>query len=400
MANRGQTPIGHSWQPSLASAARRADNARMLEDLRRGAALAALVRAEARAALLRSGLRSGLFAALREWTPVSAFVASQRLDPELAAAWLAALEAHGDVERERDGSRWRLAGLARWLVESPDADAASAALEQSAYGYAPVLAHIPELMQSERRPQWGVREDALRTARASRLGERRALAALHRIPGARRARRILDIGCGEGRMLAGLLARYRDALGTGIELDASVAERAQEWLEAAHVQRRGELRVGDFFELELSFSFDLALLNNNLHYFAEARWPALFARVHEHLAPGGLLAIQTPVLVDGAFARLSGARATLATFDLFLRAHANLAPLPEPERLEAALRSAGFAEIGARGILPGGALRYVWARKTADARELASIPSTRPDSLAPSAEPARAVAASSLLKPS
>ncbi|HEU4431184.1 MAG TPA: class I SAM-dependent methyltransferase, partial [Myxococcota bacterium] len=214
-------------------------------------------------------------------------------------------------------------------------------------------------------------------------------------------RRILDIGCGEGRMLAGLLARYRDALGIGIELDASVAERAQEWLEAAHVQRRGEVRVGDFFQLELSTSFDLALLNNNLHYFAEARWPALFARVHEHLAPGGLLAIQTPVLVDGPLARLSGARATLATFDLFLRAHSNLAPLPEPERLEAALRGAGFVEIGARGVVPGGALRYVWARRAASAGELESIPSARPGPLtAGAAEPARAVAASSLLKPS
>ncbi|HEU4427995.1 MAG TPA: hypothetical protein VFT98_04530, partial [Myxococcota bacterium] len=129
----------------------------MLEDLRRGAALAALVRAEARAALLRSGLRSGLFVALREWTSVAALVSSQQLDPELAAAWLAALEAHGDAERERDGSRWRLAGLARWLLESADGDAASAALDQSAYGHAPVLAHIPELMQSARRPQWGAR---------------------------------------------------------------------------------------------------------------------------------------------------------------------------------------------------------------------------------------------------
>jgi SAM-dependent methyltransferase len=371
----------------------------MLEDWRGGAALAALVRAEARAALLRSGLRSGLFAALKEWTSAAALASSQGLEPELASAWLAALEAHGDAERERNGSRWRLCGLARWLLEGRDADAAQAALEQSAYGYAAVLAHIPELMQSARRPEWGAREDALRTARASRLGERRALAALHRIPGAKKARRILDIGCGEGRMLAGLLVRYRDALGTGIELDASVAERAQESLEAAHVQRRGEVRVGDFFSLELACGFDLALLNHNLHYFAEARWLALFARVHEHLVPGGLLAIQTPVLVDGALARLSGVRATLATFDLFLRAHANLAPLPNPERLDAALRGAGFVETGARAILPGGALRYVWARKATDARAASLAPS------APrTAEPERAsapahAAASSLLKP-
>ncbi len=333
----------------------------MLDDLRHSAALAALMRAEGRAALLRSGLRSGLFVALREWTSADSLATSQALDKHLAGAWLIALEAHGLVERE--GENFRVTGLARWLLEGPDADAASAALDQSAYAYAPVLSHIPELMQSERRPTWGSREDALRTARASRLGERRALAALQRIPGAKRVRRILDIGCGEAHMLAKLLARYRDALGTGVELDASVAERAQETLEAAHVQRRAEIRVGDFFNAELSHSFDLALLNNNLHYFDEARWPALFARIAEHLAPGGLVAVQTPVLPDGRFARLSGMRATLASFDLFLRAHANLSGLPDPARLEAALRGAGFAQVGTQAILPGGGLRYVWGRK-------------------------------------
>ena len=80
--------------------------------------------------------------------------------------------------------------------------------------------------------------------------------------------------------------------------------------------------------------------------------------------PLPFVAIQTPVLSDGAFARFSGMRATLATFDLFLRAHANLSGLPDLARLEAALRGAGFAEVGAQPILAGGGLRYVWAKKS------------------------------------
>ncbi len=331
----------------------------MLDDLRHGAALAALMRAEARAALLRSGLRSGLFAALREWTTADSLAAAQSLDKRLCHAWLTALEAHGLTER--DGERLRVAGLARWMLEGPDADAAAAALDQSAYAHAPVLSHLPELMQSARRPVWGSREESLRTARLARLGERRALAALHRIPGVRRARRILDVGCGEGHALARLLARYRDALGTGVERDASVAERARGTLEAAHVQRRGEIRAGDFFATELPYGFGLALLRNDLHTFEEARWPALFARIAEHLAPGGLVAIQTPVLPDGVLARLSGRRASLATFDLFLRAHANLSGLPDLAVLASALRGAGFARIGTHPIAPGGGDLFVWA---------------------------------------
>jgi len=339
----------------------------MFEDLRHGAALAALIRAEGRAALLRSGARSGLFAALREWTRADALAAAHGLDAQLCAAWLAALEAHGLVERR--GDELRIAGLARWLVDGAYADAACASLEQSAYAYAPVLSHLPELMQGAPRPQWGARADALRTARASRLSERRAIAALHRIPGAKKARRILDIGCGEGHFLARILARHRDALGTGVEIDASVADRAQEALDAAHVQRRAEIRAGDFFAVELPHAFDLALLNNNLHYFDEARWPSLFARIADHLAPGGLVAIQTPLLAEGAVARLLGVCATLATFDLFLRAHDNLAPLPDVARLDAALHAAGFADVGYEPILPGGALRFVWARKGAASAE-------------------------------
>jgi SAM-dependent methyltransferase len=249
------------------------------------------------------------------------------------------------------------------MLAGPDADAACAVLDQSAYAYAPVLSHLPELMQSGRRPEWVGREEALRTARASRLGERRAFVALQRIPGVRKARRVIDIGCGEAQLLARLLARYRDALGTGLELDASVAERAAANLEAAHVQRRGEIVAGDFFSAELPHGFDLALLSNNLHYFAEARWPALFARVLGHLAPGGVLAIQTPLRDGSLVARVLGVDASLASFDLFLRAHANLAGLPDPLALEAALRGAGFAELGSEAILPAGALRWVWARR-------------------------------------
>ena len=342
----------------------------MLDDLRHGAALASLIRAEGRAALLRAGLRSGLFEALRTPQSPEALAASHGLERELCAAWLRALEAHGLVVRR--GDTFRLGGFVRWLLLGPDADACAAALDQSAYAYVPVLSHLPELMQGAPLPEWGGREEALRTARASRLSERRALAALDKIPDAKLARRILDIGCGEAHTLARLLARYRDALGTGLELDASVAERAEGVLAAAHVQRRAEIRVESFLSAELPNGFDLALLNNNLHYFAEADWPALFARVFAHLAPGGLFAIQTPVLDGGALSRALGIHATLASFDVFLRAHTNLAGLPDAAALDAALRGAGFAEIGAVPILPGGALRYVWARKPAAAAAVAN----------------------------
>ena len=77
-----------------------------------------------------------------------------------------------------------------------------------------------------------------------------------------------------------------------------------------------------------------------------------------------MLAIQTPVLQEGALARLTGMAATAALFDLFLHCHGNLSGLPDPTDLQVRLRAAGFAQVGSVSIVPGGALRYVWARRS------------------------------------
>jgi hypothetical protein len=55
--------------------------------------------------------------------------------------------------------------------------------------------------------------------------------------------------------------------------------------------------------------------------------------------------------------------ATSALFDLFLRSHENLYGLPDPVDLQVRLRAAGFARVGSVSIVPGGALRYVWAAR-------------------------------------
>jgi cyclopropane fatty-acyl-phospholipid synthase-like methyltransferase len=192
--------------------------------------------------------------------------------------------------------------------------------------------------------------------------ERRALDVLARIPAARRARRVLDIGCGQATYLAGLLTRYRDAHGLGVERDPSVADAARRVLREAEVSRRAEVRVGDFNTLALNTgSYDLALLNNNLHYFAPEERVALFRRIREHLRPGGVLAIQTAVVRESRLSRALGSAGLVATFDLFLRAHRNLHGLPEPAEVEAQLREAGFEGVHEAAVSPDGVAVYLWA---------------------------------------
>lgn len=323
--------------------------------------LARVLRGATELALLRAGLELGLFEALR--TPQSAERLADRLGlaSDLVAAWLRASEAHGLLRTE--GDAFALGAFTRWLLDAPEAASLQATLDQAALAWLPRLASLPEWMKGAERPAWGSPEEARRAASVSRLLERRALAALGRVPGASRARRVLDVGCGQGTYLAGFLARHREARGVGIELDPEVAEEARRTLEEAQVSRRGEIRVGDFLALELGGGFDLALLNQSLHYFAPAARASLFLRICDQLAPGGVLAIQTAVATRDRVSRWLGTAASVATFDLFLRCHRNLYGLPDPEALCRMLREAGFDQVGQVAVVSGGSTRFVWARR-------------------------------------
>ena len=314
--------------------------------------------------LLRTGIQLGLFESLRQPKTGNQLVQDSQLAPDLLQAWLRAAEAQGlvRVTRERDRA-YQVDGLARWLLETPRSKSLVAVLDQLVERYGPLFERMPELLLGAERSDFGNREDADRAAEASRLIERRALEALARIPGVRGAKRVLDIGCGHGSYLVGLLLHYRDAHGLGIEQDADVAEIAVRNLREADLVRRSEVRVGEFMALDLDAgSFDLILLNNNLHYFAPNDRDALFRRIYSRLVPGGVLAIQLPVISDRSVARITGLTATTAAFDLYLRAHSDLYGLPDLPELHSDLCEAGFATVGETAFLPGGAGRYVWGK--------------------------------------
>jgi len=332
-----------------------------LDQIRQVRRLTGIIQAHMRLPLLRTGLQRGLFEELR--SPLTASELAERLEltPDLVASWLRASHAHRLV-RCKEG-RYQIGSLVRWMLDAEEAPAIRAILDQAALTYAPRLDEVHQLMGAAERPEFGAPEEALRTAAASRLMERRALEALARVPRVRVARRVLDIGCGYGTYLAGFLSHYRDANGLGIELDSAVAEEARRTLREAEVSRRGEIRVGDFMTLDLAVgSYDLVLLNNNLYYFSPDQRRSLFERALGCLTGHGVFALQTPIATAGRITRALGGDQTTATFDLFLRAHRNLHGLPDPDELFSDLREAGFEEMGQISIVPGGSLRYFWAR--------------------------------------
>jgi SAM-dependent methyltransferase len=337
-----------------------------LRDHLRQRRFARMLSSLSRVGLLRTGFQLGLFEALRE--PQSGERLADRLGlaPELVDAWLRAAQSHGLLSRShgRGGGEYRLGGLARWLLEAPESESLLAWLDLAVESYGPSLERLPALMQGAELPEFGSVPDMERAVAGARLFEQRALEALRRIPGARAARRLLDIGCGDGSYLTAFLLRHREAHALGIERHPEIAERALVRFREAGIDRRAELRVGDFTSMDLPEGcFDLVLLNHTLHYFGEDEHEALFRRALDHLCPGGVLAVLIPVLTRHPAARAAGLSEVMAAFDLFLRGHRNLHGLPDLLELRAVLERVGFASVGETPVLPGGSLVYLWGAR-------------------------------------
>jgi SAM-dependent methyltransferase len=326
------------------------------------AELGRLTRAALSLELIRTGLAAGLFETLAEPCGADELAESRGLAPDLCSAWLRAAHANGLVEYR--AGRYRSGGLGRWLLTS-EGDAAAAWRDEVALGQLPLLRELPGLMAGAPRPSLAERDPARQGLARQRFAAR-ALAALAQVPGARGARRILEVGCGDGRFLAQLLSRYRDSLGLGVERDAALAERARERLREARVERRADVWSGDVLSEDLpAGDWELVLLNQVLPHFAEDERDMLFARLRARMSPRGVLVIQTPVLATGLLARASGAAASTALLDLVLRADGALHPLPDPNELQVRLRREGYSRVGSVPVLPGGTWCQVWATREA-----------------------------------
>jgi SAM-dependent methyltransferase len=92
---------------------------------------------------------------------------------------------------------------------------------------------------------------------------------------------VLELGCGTGAMLSGLAYRYEV---TGVDRSPEMLQIAADKLPAHRLVQADitQVRLGQRFDVVLCV-FDTL---NHLPSFAD--WQAMFERVHEHLAEGGL----------------------------------------------------------------------------------------------------------------
>ncbi|GAA4141870.1 class I SAM-dependent methyltransferase [Leifsonia shinshuensis] len=108
--------------------------------------------------------------------------------------------------------------------------------------------------------------------------------ALAELAGDVAGRRVLDVGCGSGPILADLLER--GAIVTGIDSSAGMLEQAR-----ARLGDAVDLRVADLAE-PLPFeddTFDDVVASQVLHYLKD--WAPCLAELHRVLKPGGRLIV-------------------------------------------------------------------------------------------------------------
>jgi tRNA (cmo5U34)-methyltransferase len=103
-----------------------------------------------------------------------------------------------------------------------------------------------------------------------------------------RVARVLDLGTGDGRLLALVCRRHMGADGVGIDSSQPMLARARERFSAG---TQVKLAVHDLNEpLTPSAPFDVVVSGLAIHHLRDKRKRALFGEIHELLIPGGIFA--------------------------------------------------------------------------------------------------------------
>ena len=173
-----------------------------------------------------------------------------------------------------------------------------------------------------------------------------------RLPGDPRS--LLDIGGGHGWYAAQLCRRYPRLTATVLDLPGS-AEIGREIIARAGMGDRVKHRDGDATSDDLGSGYDSVLCFNLVHHLTPDQIASLFRRIHEALAPGGVLAVMD------AFADPARRKSAAANFlGLFVYLSSG-SQVHTPAELHGWLRQAGFGIPSRTRILrvPGQAMYVV-----------------------------------------
>ena len=137
--------------------------------------------------------------------------------------------------------------------------------------------------------------------------------------------RVLDLGCGSGRLTAWLHRRLGARETLGIDSSAAMLSQSAEQRDEAAGLRFVEADIADY---QPDARFDLVFSNAALQWLPDHE--SLFPRVAEWVAPGGQLAVQMPANFDhpshATAARLAAEEPFATALEGWLRTDPVLAP--------------------------------------------------------------------------
>ncbi|MEJ2590349.1 MAG: class I SAM-dependent methyltransferase [Candidatus Thiodiazotropha sp.] len=247
------------------------------------------------------GHRTGLFDAMSELPPSThqAIAAQSGLDERYVQEWLGAVVTGGIVHYDPATDRYRLPAQHAALLTRAAAPDNIAVFAQ----YIGVLGGVEDRIVDCFRQGGGVgyehyprfhevmAEDSAQTVLAA-LDEHILPLIGHRIPDLERGIRVLDIGCGRGRALIHLAARFPASDFTGYELSAEALEHARQTA-ASHGLRNLRFEQRDltgFDETAQAERFDLITAFDAIHDQIQPQ--RVLDGIHRTLKRGGTFLMQ------------------------------------------------------------------------------------------------------------
>ena len=310
---------------------------RVLADVLRAGHLRARVRAgrdglaAVRLQLVAAALDVGLLDALADGPSTTEELAGRLdlADRDLLGPFLRVLAAAGLVAG--DGP-WRLTRAGRAVV----VDDVVRATYEGFGGYHGALYRDLPLQLRGGPPRLDTVHDAELVARLSAAVHPLVRSVVVRTVTRRRPRRVLDVGCGSGLLLAVMLEAAPDATGTGVDADARAAALARRTLDARGLGGRARVEavdVRDALGRPGEPDVDLALLADVVHQVPVEERAAVLRAVAGSLSPGGAVLVVTTTAGPPLFSR---------HLDLLLRAQEGRLALPTVDDLLVLLREAGL----------------------------------------------------------
>ncbi len=311
------------------------------------------------------GVEKGLFRAMAGKGAMTSadVVAASALQPRYVEEWLAGMTAAGYLEYDPDATTFQLPDEYSYLLASEGTDHFMGGL----FHFAPVALSIAPKVADAFENGGGVKFEecgpecvkALDLMNSGQYEQRLPSYWLAQMPDVverlEAGGRVLDVGCGVGRVATTIAKAIPDAIVIGLDPDRESIRQAREAASAAGLGERVTFVANTTRDYEAEEPFDLITAFDCVHDFAEP--VATLEEVRSLLSPEGTLFIVEPRAGDRLEENIHPLGAVYYGFSLFhcmTQSLANGGPglgtCMGPAKTEALVRQAGFSRFERLGI--------------------------------------------------